>query len=522
MNSRGKRRLGRDLALFAFLFVGPGCFAPAQTGQSGDHVEKLTHPSAITPAIDSCSVLPANNIWNAPVDLLPVHPDSSSYINTIGPAVGLHPDFGSGLWEGGPIGIPYVTVSGTQPKVSVIFDYSDESDPGPYPVPPGAPIEGGSQSTGDRHVLVLERDHCILYELYSAHPQPDGSWQAGSGAVYDLKSSALRPAGWTSADAAGLPILPGLVRYDEVAAGEINHAIRFTVPQTQHAYAWPARHYASSLTETRFPPMGARFRLNAGFDISGYSPDVQVILRALKKYGMILADNGSAWYLSGAPDDRWNNDHLHQLQQVQGFNFEAVDDSVLMLSPDSGQALAVEFADVPATHPFFNSIGRLSAHGITAGCGGGNYCPDTSVTREQMAIFIERALGVNTPPAPIQQTFEDVPAAQFSYPFIEDFATRGITAGCSVTPRLYCPASPVSREQMAIFIERALGVGAPPTPTQQTFGDVLMPWFSYPFIEDFATRGITAGCSVTPKLYCPAWPVTRGQMAVFLVRAFWL
>jgi hypothetical protein len=184
--------------------------------------------------------------------------------------------------------------------------------------------------------------------------------------------------------------------------------------------------------------------------------------------------------------------------------------------------VSITFNDVPSTHPFFTFVNTISQQGITGGCGGGNYCPDASVTREQMAIFIERGLGVFTPPTPTQQTFQDVPTTSFSYPFIEDFAARGITAGCSVTPKLYCPGSSVTREQMAIFIERALGVFSPPTPTQQTFEDVAPTLFSYPFIEDFATRGITGGCSVTPKLYCPASPVTRGQMAVFLVRAFGL
>jgi hypothetical protein len=221
--------------------------------------------------------------------------------------------------------------------VSVIFDYDNESDPGPYPIPTDAPIEGGPGSDGDRHVLVVDRDACTLYELFYAWPQPDGSWQAGSGAVFDLSSHALRPDGWTSADAAGLPILPGLVRYDEVAAGEIHHALRFTAPQTRRAYVWPARHYASDLTHTQYPPMGQRFRLKAGFDISGFSPHAQIILRALQKYGMILADNGSAWYISGAPDERWDNDVLHELHQVHGSDFEAVDVSALMLDPNSGQ-----------------------------------------------------------------------------------------------------------------------------------------------------------------------------------------
>src|SRR5512136_395487 len=249
------------------------------------------------PTLAGCPVFPANNVWNARVDHLPVHSNSSAYVATIGASKSVHPDFGSGTWAGGPIGIPHVIVAGSQPRVQIIFDYADESDPGPYPLPPDAPIEGGSASTGDRHVLVLDRDNCALYETFSSYPQPDGSWKAGSGAVFNLRSHALRPSGWTSADAAGLAILPGLVRFDEVASGEIRHALRFTVPQTQRAFVWPARHYASSLTGSNYPPMGQRFRLKATVDISRFSPEVQVILRALKTYGMFLADNGSAWYL---------------------------------------------------------------------------------------------------------------------------------------------------------------------------------------------------------------------------------
>jgi hypothetical protein len=289
------------------------------------------------PNVTGCTVLPADNIWNTPVDTLSVHPNSDSYITTIGADTGVHPDFGSGMWDGGPIGIPYVDVPGTLPGVAVTFDYADESDPGPYPLPPDAPVEGGAESDGDRHVLVVDRDKCVLYELFYAWPQPDGSWDAVSGAIFDLNSNALRPNGWTSADAAGLPIFPGLVRYDEVAAGAIHHALRFTAPQTQRAYVWPARHFASDLTGAQYPPMGIRFRLKASYDISGFSPDAQVILQALKTYGMILADNGSPWFLSGVPDDRWDNDVLNELKQVQGSSFEAVDVSSLMADPDSGQ-----------------------------------------------------------------------------------------------------------------------------------------------------------------------------------------
>jgi hypothetical protein len=289
------------------------------------------------PMIGTCPVLPANNIWNTPVDTLPVLGNSASMVNTIGAAKGFHADFGAGIWDGGPIGIPFVTVPGTQTAYPASFLYADESDPGPYRIPLTAPIEGGSASTGDRHAIAIDTDHCILYELYRAFPQ-SSSWTADSGAIFDLKSNALRPATWTSADAAGLPIMPGLVTYEEVASGEIRHAIRFTVPQTRREFVWPARHYASTLTGTQYPRMGERFRLRASFDVTPYPADVQVILRAMKKYGIILADNGSAWYISGKPDPRWNDDNLHMLGQLLGSNFEAVDATVLQISADSGEA----------------------------------------------------------------------------------------------------------------------------------------------------------------------------------------
>ena len=291
------------------------------------------------PNLAGCPMFPADNIWNARVDTLPLDPNSASYITTIGVSTTLHADFGSGLWDGGPIGIPFVVVTGNQAKVAVAFDYAGESDPGPYPIPPNPPIEGGAQSSGDRHVLVLDRGACKLYETWSSYPQADGSWQAGSGAVFDLRSNALRPDGWTSADAAGLPILPGLVRYDEVAAGSINHAIRFTAANTRHAYLWPARHSASTKTNPAFPPMGQRFRLKASYTIPPTLPQAtRVILQAFKTYGLILADNGSNWYISGVPDERWNNDQLAAaFGQVHGRDFEAVNVSSLMVNPDSGQ-----------------------------------------------------------------------------------------------------------------------------------------------------------------------------------------
>ena len=300
------------------------------------------------PGAPSCPMTPADSFWHADVSALPVHAQSSSWIASVGATAGLKADFGSGLWNGGPIGIPYTTVPGTQPRVPVSFDYADESDPGPYPVPADAPIEGGSSSTGDRHVLLVDRDACRLWELYAAYPQSGGaSWTAGSGATWDLNSNAMRPLGWTSGDAAGLPILPGLVRYDEVAAGEIDHVIRFTAPRTANAYVWPASHKAATGGSSD-PPMGAWFRLKSSYDISGFSAQNQVILRALKKHGMVLADNGSALFMSGVPDPSWNNSELNLLRNVPGSAFEAVDVSSLKISSTS---YAVAGASPPPPPP---------------------------------------------------------------------------------------------------------------------------------------------------------------------------
>lgn len=289
-------------------------------------------------SIAGCPQLPVDNIWNVRVDRLPVDSHSQGYITSIGENTRLHPDFGT-VWQGEPIGIPYNIVPGSQPGVQVTFTYDDESDHALYPIPTNPLIEGGPNASGDRHILIIDRDHCKLYELYDARPRTDGSWQAGSGAIFDLYTNALRPAGWTSADAAGLPILPGLVRYDEVTAGAIRHAVRFTAAHTQMKYVWPARHYASQDTSLDLPPMGQRFRLKAAFDISGFSPQVRVILQAFKTYGLILADNGSNWYISGAPDTRWDDPLLvSEFGKVPGSAFEGVDVSSLMVDPDSGQA----------------------------------------------------------------------------------------------------------------------------------------------------------------------------------------
>jgi hypothetical protein len=311
--------------------------------------------AAQPPQLAGCEVFPRNNIWNIRVDGLPLDERSATYVATIGRDAPVHPDFGSGDYppgSGSPIGIPWIGVPASQPRVPVAFLYAEESDPGPYPIPGDPPIEGGPDADGDRHVLVVDRDRCRLYELFYAFPEDDGSWRADSGAVFDLGSNALRPETWTSADAAGLPILPGLVRFEEVAAGEIRHALRFTAPQTRRAFVWPARHFASSLTGSRYPPMGQRFRLRADFDVSGFSPRNRVILTALKRYGMMLADNGSAWFLSGVPDERWDNDQLRELRQVRGADFEAVDVSSLLVDPDSGATDLGDDDDDDGGEPF--------------------------------------------------------------------------------------------------------------------------------------------------------------------------
>jgi hypothetical protein len=286
------------------------------------------------PSAPQCPIFPASNAWNQRVDALPVAANSAPLIASIGSSTGLHPDFGSGVYGGGPIGIPFDVVSKKTPRSRVGFDYADESDKGPYPIPKAVHIEGGRTSDGDRHALLLDRDACRLYELYALYPKTGGGWKAGSGAIWNLRSNAVRPAGWTSSDAAGLPIFPGLARYDEVARGTIDHALRFTASRTRSAYVYPARHYASSSDDASLPPMGTRVRLKAAVDISGYPRQARVVLQALKTYGMILADNGSSWYISGAPDPHWSNDALHTLGGIKGSDFEVVDTSSL---PHPGQ-----------------------------------------------------------------------------------------------------------------------------------------------------------------------------------------
>jgi hypothetical protein len=316
------------LALLAFALLavaGPTLGVATQAGGQARSVSPPTLPSA-----GNCPVFPADNPWNQRVSGLPVTKNSAALISSIGLGNPVHPDFGSGSYNGAPIGIPYAIVSNATKRVPVSFDYTGESDRGPYPIPPNVAVEGGRNSSGDRHVIVVNRDTCVDYELYAAYPRAGGkSWHAGSGAIFNLRSDRLRPAGWTSADAAGLPILPGLARYDEVARGLIAHALRFTAPCTAAAYVYPARHEASGCHGANLPPMGLRVRLKASVKISGLPHQARVVAQALKTYGLILADNGSPWYISGAPDPRWSNDALHLLDQLTGKDFQVVNTSSL-------------------------------------------------------------------------------------------------------------------------------------------------------------------------------------------------
>jgi hypothetical protein len=280
------------------------------------------------PAAPRCPVFPAGNPWNQRVDKLPLAADSAQLISSIGLDAPVHADFGSGTWDGGPIGIPFDVVSRATPRSHVSFEYADESDRVRYPIPPRVHIEGGAHATGDRHAILVDKSSCRLYELYDLRHTSKG-WTAGSGAVWNLRSSHLRPAGWTSADAAGLAIFPGLARWDEVARGTIDHALRFTAPRTRRAYVYPARHYASSSDDASLPPMGLRVRLKASVDLASFPRQARVVLRALQRYGMILADNGSPWYVSGAPNPHWSNDDLHSLGRLTGADFEVVDTSSL-------------------------------------------------------------------------------------------------------------------------------------------------------------------------------------------------
>jgi hypothetical protein len=292
---------------------------PAASVSSSSHLGATRTGTASSPREYGCSIFPRNNPLNRDISRAPLDPNSANYISSIGLGGHLHPDFGTNP----SYGIPYTVVGPHQPKVPITFtEFGEESEPGPYPIPVSAPVEGAGEA-GDRHVLVLQRGACRLYELYSASRRGAG-WQAGSGAVFNLRSNALRPEGWTSADAAGLPILPLLVRYREVSTGRIEHALRVTVVRTQRGYIHPATHFASSSSDPNLPPMGLRLRLKASFSLAGFHGESLIVLRALKRYGLIVADNGSSWFITGAPDPHWNDEDLEQIKRVPGSAFEAV------------------------------------------------------------------------------------------------------------------------------------------------------------------------------------------------------
>jgi hypothetical protein len=286
---------------------------------------KTVQASAQSPSLQGRQLFPSSDPWNMDISGEPVDPNSETLIASIGPDKSLHPDFGT-TYNGNPFGIPYVVVPGNQSKVAIKFSIAAESDPGPYPIPPDAPIEGGPQSDSDRHILIVDKDNWMLYEVFGAVRNGSAGWTAGSGAIFDLKrKSAQRPIGWTSADAAGLPVMAGLVRYDEIVEqGKLGHALRFSVPHTRRAFVYPASHFASNRQDANLPPMGMRVRLKANYDISRFPPVARVILQGLKTYGMILADNGGSWFISGAPDSRWNDAQIDTLKRVHGSDLEVI------------------------------------------------------------------------------------------------------------------------------------------------------------------------------------------------------
>jgi hypothetical protein len=325
---------------------------------------------------------PADSLWNADISSAPVDPSSAAVINFIGAGITMHADFGAGQYLGSTIGIPYLVVGGQQPPVTFNFTaYGSESDPGPMPVPVTAPIEGyPNPGAGDRHVLVLDNSNCFLYELFGSYVSGN-SWNAGSGAVWDLLSNEQRPYTWTSADAAGLPIFPGLVRYDEVAAGKISHALRFTLQNSRAAFIPPASHWAANSSNSNAAPMGMRMRLKASFDVSGYSTANQVILKALKKYGMIMADNGSNLYLSGAPDDRWDNTDLHTLGQVSASNFEVLQMTPLYTQNTVPSGVAPQITSFTATANSISAGAQVTLSWVASGASYVIVSPDAGAVR---------------------------------------------------------------------------------------------------------------------------------------------
>jgi hypothetical protein len=297
----------------------------------------LVVPASTADAAAKCTWFPADSFYHANVSKLPRHKRSAAFVKSIGSGGRLKADFGAGTWQGRPFGIPITRVPAGTPKVKVSFTWPGESDKGPYPIPRKALIEGGPRATGDRHVIAVDSRACTLSELFNARPNANGTWKADSGVLFNLRSNKLRHAGWTSADAAGLSIGAPLVKFDEVKNGRIDHVLRITVPRVRNTYVWPARHRVNNLTSASLPPLGTWLRLKRGVDLSHYSKGVRIILQALKTHGAIIADIGSAWYVSGTQDNRWNNDALRTLGRIKGSDFEAVDASSLMVGRNSGQ-----------------------------------------------------------------------------------------------------------------------------------------------------------------------------------------
>jgi hypothetical protein len=360
-------RLSVLLLSIALMFGCAGGSGNSDTTKSGDGSGSgSTSCSSISTGVGASLggfvPFPASSAWNQDISASAVDPSSATIIAGIGTSAAVHADFGSGLSNGSKIGIPYVVVDGSQALVPISFTaYGSESDPGPMPIPPTGPIEGDpAPGTGDRHVLVLNKDNCFLYEMYSAYPAANNSWTAGSAAVWDMTANTQRVYTWTSADAAGLPIFPGLVRYDEVASGKIQHALRFTLSQSRAAFVAPASHFASFVDDPALAPMGMRMRLKAGFDTSGYSAANQVILKALKQYGMIMADNGSSMYISGVPDERWDNNDLHQLGNLKASDFEVVQMGTVYTASNIPSGAAPSISSFTATPTSTTSSGTVT------------------------------------------------------------------------------------------------------------------------------------------------------------------
>jgi hypothetical protein len=465
-------------------------------------------------------MFPSNTFWHADISRLSRHPQSNAWINRIGAGRGLKMDFGSGTYEGHYFGIPYLVVPDSQPNVPVDFIwYPEESDQThPYPIPLDAPIEGAPNATGDRHVLVVEQGECILHELYAAEPQVS-RWEAGSGAQWDLGSYEYRgEPGWTSADAAGLPLLAPLVRHDEAVAGTIDHPLRITVPCTADAYVWPARHEAGS--DNSCPPMGAWLRLRHTVDTSGFSPVVQNILEALKTYGAIVADNGSAWYVSGEQDLGWDNDDLNDTNRfLEGADLEFVDVSTIRVDGGAGTTMRYQdrgqrFIDVPPPNPFFEEIGWLETQGITTGFPDLTFRPVRSVSRQATVAFLHRMAGEPAGPFPAPG-FSDVLPGHTFYDEIAWAVDEGIVQGYS--NNTFRPGIAVSRQAMAAFLYGALDGVGDPVPPNPGFSDVSP---NHPFFRQIAwlvDAGIAEG--YPNGTFKPSAAITRQAMAAFLFRA---